>query len=118
MTYKLWLDDIRNPPDDSFVVARSYAEAGALIIRDGFPNFVSFDHDLGEGLTGYDFAKLLVEIDQDRSAYKPDNEIWEGFDLRKMLMPEDFAFTVHSANPVGRDNIEYILNNYLKFKKS
>ena len=28
--------------------------------------------------------------------------------------PEDFKFNVHSANPIGKANIEGILNNYLK----
>ncbi|MCT7433516.1 hypothetical protein [Aliarcobacter cryaerophilus] len=30
--------------------------------------------------------------------------------------PNDFSFEVHSANPIGRNNINSILNNYLLFK--
>lgn len=32
--------------------------------------------------------------------------------------PADFAFFVHSQNPVGKANIEGLLNNYLEFKKN
>ena len=48
--------------------------------------------------TGFDFAKWLVEMDMD-NIYK---------------FPENFSFHVHSANPVGKANIEGYLNNYLK----
>ena len=27
--------------------------------------------------------------------------------------PKDFKFNVHSANPIGKKNIETIINNYL-----
>ena len=30
--------------------------------------------------------------------------------------PDNFSFNIHSANPIGRNNINSILNNYLKFK--
>ncbi|WP_371131695.1 cyclic-phosphate processing receiver domain-containing protein [Sulfuricurvum sp.] len=47
--------------------------------------------------SGYDFAKWLVEMDMDG----------------KIHIPEDFYFTVHSANPVGAKNIQEYLRNYL-----
>jgi len=101
MTYKLYLDDERNPPIDGFLIARSFKEARNLLIRDGFPTFISFDHDLGEGGTGYDFAKYLIE-----------------FDLNHDCMPKDFSFAVHSENPVGKENIEYVLNSYIEYKRN
>ena len=99
---KLFLDDIRNPPDCSWVVARSYNEAIALVEQHGFPQEVSFDHDLGLvdcPLTGFSFAKYLVNLDIDTAT-----------------MPENFFFTVHSANPVGAANILGLLEGYGKFK--
>ena len=101
---KLYLDDVRDLPDESFLLARSYEEAVLFVKDNGIPPFISFDHDLGvdenEKLlpTGFDFAKWLVEMDMD-NIYK---------------FPENFSFNVHSANPVGKANIEGYLNNYLK----
>ena len=101
---KLYLDDVRDLPDESFDLARSYDEAVLFVKENGIPTFISFDHDLGvdenEKLlpTGFDFAKWLVEMDMD-NIYK---------------FPENFSFNVHSANPVGKANIEGYLNNYLK----
>ncbi len=104
----LYLDDIRELPNDSWILVRSYDEALEYVKTNGIPNFISFDHDLGvdkyDNLlpTGYDFVKWLVDMDMD-NIYK---------------FPEDFDFYVHSANPVGKKNIETYLNNYFKNKIS
>ena len=109
--WKLFLDDVRELawvyPDadpDEWVVCRSFADAAHAIGRLGWPSFVSFDHDLGDGVpTGYDLAKVLIELDLDT----PQGE--EG-------LPRDFEFAVHSANPVGRANIEALLTRYLVYR--
>jgi len=103
--YKMYLDDIREPKDIYDVIVRSYDEAIEHIKEYGFPKFISFDHDLGiddNGVekTGYDLAKWLVESALDGL----------------LEFPQDFSFYVHSANPIGKHNIESILNNYLNFK--
>lgn len=101
---KLYIDDIRTPKDSSFKVIRSFDEAVKFIQEFGIPEYISFDHDLGcdkngiELESGYDFAKWLVEADLDGLYH----------------FPKNFNFNVHSANPVGKVNIESILNNYLK----
>lgn len=103
---KMFLDDIRIPKNSYDITVRSYDEAIRFIEINGIPNFISFDHDLGcdnkgEILkNGYDFAKWLVRMDIEN----------------KYKFPKDFKFNVHSANPIGRNNIEAILNNYLQFK--
>ena len=105
--YTMFLDDIRTPKEKYDVIARSYDEATSYILKYGMPNFISFDHDLGcdENSnilnSGYDLAKWLVEQSL--------NEVLE--------FPEDFTFQVHSANPIGKNNIKSILNSYLKFKE-
>ena len=101
MKYKLFLDDERDPVGEDWVIARSYIHACIGLVEKGFPRFISFDHDLGEGMTGYDFARELIQYDM---AYDE--------------MPEDFDFYVHSQNPVGKENIEKLLNNYLESKKN
>jgi len=105
--WKLYLDDIRIPTDESFVIARSLDEARRLVLQNDMPTFISFDHDLGiddSGIllpSGYDFAKWLVESD-----------------LQKIIqIPDNFSFKVHSQNPVGAKNIEGLINGYLKSKE-
>ena len=109
----LWLDDIRNPfvadwllqyaPDyekDEVVWVKNYTEFVDWINENGLPEMICFDHDLGESdeMTGYDCAKWLVEYCMDNDLDLP---MWD----------------IQSANPVGRDNINGILNNYKKFRK-
>jgi len=95
----------RNPPDTwhlgEWIVARNYGEAEELLTRFGMPSFVSFDHDLGEERTGLDVARMIAERDLDMGD-----------------MPPGFAYEVHSANPVGRQNIRSYLESYLKFRES
>lgn len=98
---KLFLDDIRPAPDATWTIARTYDEAVAIVDVHGFPDTVSFDHDLGDDImTGVSFARFLVDLDLD-----------------KATMPASFTYTVHSANPVGRDNIVGLLDRYLRWKK-
>jgi len=99
---KLFLDDERFPPRDEavWVIARTVPEAIAQM-EHGCAKFISFDHDLGLGAaqTGYDLAHWMVERDMDQDG---------------AFIPKDFAFYVHSQNPVGAANIQSLLDNYLK----
>lgn len=103
MSWTLFLDDERFPKiEENFVIARNFNEAVELVRARGCPSFISFDHDLGDNSpTGKDFANWLIESDLNG----------------EINLPDDFKFHVHSANPVGRDNIISILNSYLLFKK-
>ena len=98
--YKLFIDDIRQSPDDKWLVTRNYQETIQILTEYKCPTFISFDHDLGEDKSGMDFAKWLVEYDMDHNIINTDN----------------FSFVVHSANPVGKENIEGLLGAYLKIK--
>lgn len=91
---KLYLDDIR-PIPDGHIGVRSYAEFVTYITDSGLSDFISFDHDLGLEESGYDCAKWLVD-------YCLDNN----FRLPK--------FDVHSQNPVGKENILSLLQNFKK----
>jgi len=78
------------------------AEAQNVISDLGWPEWISFDHDLGDNVpTGYDLAHWLVEQDLDLS-----------------IMPAQFAYQVHSANPVGAANIQGLLDGYLRHKRA
>lgn len=103
MTWKMFIDDERFPATDDFVIVRSFDEAVQKIEELGAPIFISFDHDLGENIpTGADLSKWLVDKDLDNE-YK--------------FLDKDFSFYVHSANPVGKKNIEGLLNQYLEHRK-
>ena len=47
----LYLDDLRTTPE-GFERVYSYEEFVAYLQQKGLPVFISFDHDLGEGLSG------------------------------------------------------------------
>ncbi len=92
---EIWLDDVRPRPDRFWIHLRSYEDFAAYISAYGLPARISFDHDLGDGESGYDCAKLLVDYCLDHSLPLP-------------------QYTVHIQNPVGRENIEKL---FLNFKK-
>lgn len=104
--YSLFIDDERVPgsrsaPVGKWVIVRSMRDAVSQVQRHGWPDFISFDHDLGDDeLTGYDFAKWIVDRALDGNP-----------------LPDDFAFDVHSQNPVGAQNIKSLLKNYLNWAK-
>ena len=90
----LYLDDVRETPDN-FVRVYNYEEFVQFINENSVPDFISFDHDLGEGKTGFDCAKFLVKSCLDNGISK-------------------INFVVHSQNPVGKENIEKLLENFNK----
>lgn len=109
---KLFLDDIRQSPDDTWTIARSYDTAVSIVESHGFPDIVSFDHDLGDDeKTGATFARFLVDLDLDKGVM-PGRAPSEPL----AVMPAGFAYMVHSANPVGRDNIVGLLDRYMRWK--
>jgi hypothetical protein len=105
---KLFIDDdagkpgiasFRNPPDDSWMVARSSSEAIALIKAHGVPEIISFDHDLG----------LLVDGSVDTSMKVIDYLIDNHYD-------SEVEFLIHSQNPIGALNIEAKIKSWKKSK--
>jgi hypothetical protein len=103
---KMWLDDIRPtpfPPRDGrdeypfdkhapYELHAATADEAIAAIDTGEVTFISFDHDLGLGKTGYDVAKYIEE-----RAY--------GGHLRPIY------YKVHSANPVGAQNIRTAMDS-------
>lgn len=125
----LWLDDCRDPEKDDWLVfspisrteishviwVKSYDEFVKHIELEGLPDAICFDHDLADEhyapemycskeaydrvsknfreRTGLDCAKWLCDY---------------CIDQHKALPP----FNIHSANPVGAENIRCYLNNF------
>lgn len=101
--YKLYLDDERNPKTSGpWIIVRSYDEFIQKVEEIGIENIneFSFDHDLGagEGKDGIDCVKWMVNEKQ--------------FDMRNLII------NVHSANTVGKENIEGLIKSWNKFLDS
>jgi hypothetical protein len=116
---RIYLDDVRTPVDDDWVVVRSYDEFVKTIksIGLGYISTISLDHDLGDSAMQEYYNNVI-------SNFKIDyNNITEktGYDCAKFLVSESMTKNiplpqvyVHSANPVGSANIMGYINNYLK----
>ncbi len=84
----LYLDDIRTPSQPDLHVVRTYKEC-IHMIKNNKVEFLSLDHDLGGKKTGYDVAKFLVQ--------------------ERIEIPH---INIHSANPVGKRNIQQLIERY------
>jgi hypothetical protein len=64
---KLYLDDVRNAPDDSWMVVREYYEFMGILQRDWDKiTKISLDHDLGdENRNGYDVLCYIEDYVHD-----------------------------------------------------
>ena len=115
---RLYLDDIRTPVDDDWIIVRNYDEFVAQIKLNGLGNFevISLDHDLGEGamVEYYTNVKNNYMLDY--------NNIEErtGMDCCRYIVSESMnekiplpQIYIHSANPIGSANMMGYINNYL-----
>lgn len=84
---KLWIDDLRDPPEGWFWAKTSDVAIRTLAMQTY--DTVSFDHDLG----GDDTTRRVV-------MWLCDTGAW----------PE--TIYVHTANPVGREWLEGTINRY------
>jgi hypothetical protein len=100
---KLWLDDQINDincPDrhlpDGYIGVNSALKAIKLL-KQGNVSFISFDHDLGDNkFSGYIVAKYI-----EKYAY-----------LGKL---NKIGWEIHSANPVGSNNIKQAMQSAERF---
>ena len=101
--YSLYLDDERVPktqsPYGDWVVCRSYIDSMNFIKSNGHPSYMSLDHDLGESKSGHNFISDLVFYDESIN-----NKLFNGL----------YGINVHSANPIGRENIYGVISSYMK----
>lgn len=97
MITRLYIDDLRECPQ-GFMVCRSSDEAIQFVKDMGCPEFISFDHDLGGDDTSMKFINWLIE-----SALDGD-----------VVIPDEFDYTIHSANPIGSENINSKMSSFLK----
>jgi hypothetical protein len=85
-TVRLWLDDVRDPPDERWTWVTTVADAIELM-KAGNVIEASLDHDLGEDEEG-------TELQEGRTLvyWMAENDCWPAEQI-----------TIHSANVVGVD---------------
>lgn len=132
MSYKLYLDDRRNPKAsydktknkiylEDWVVVRNYNEFVAMITSGGIPEIISFDHDLAEEHLIYFFENgghknppdpLNVNFSE-KTGY--DCALWllDLCEAHNMKFPD---FLIHSANPIGSSNISNLILTRTSFE--
>ena len=94
---KIWVDDLREPPDNTWLWCKTSDEAMVFLVLSARSSWcgtcrvdeISLDHDLG----GDDTTRPLV-------LFMAESGAW----------PEKVH--VHSANPVGREWLEGMIETY------
>lgn len=100
MTVKLFLDDVREAPEGFMLLRPNVLAIFYFLARHA--DVISMDHDLGnEYPTGYD---ILQELEK----HYFNQEIWQ------TKIPE---IIVHSANPVGKANMQRVIDNIYRMSR-
>lgn len=105
--FHLFLDDERVPsdvtwlslPDGPWVIVRTVQEFRDVICARGFPDFISFDNDLGTQEEGKHAAAWLVERCLDSARDIP-------------------AVAIHSKNNQAAEQIASLFRSYSRFRSS
>ena len=92
---RLWLDDVRPMPYRFDMWCKTAVEA-VILLQSNSVEHISFDHDLGGEYTGYDVAKTI-----------------ENMAFYGTIQP--LTWSIHTANPVGRDNIRAAMKSAERF---
>ncbi len=106
----IWLDDERDPEDSRWesyfpindpevIWVKSYEEFVVWISSKEHPDAICFDHDLGDGPSGYDAAKWLTQHCLANGLKLP---LWN----------------IQSANPIGKENIVSLLKSFERIMES
>lgn len=101
---KLWLDDVRTPPDDTWTWVKTVDDAIAVLTT-GVVTHASLDHDLGLINDGTAWHPL-ADTGYDLVLWMADDGIW----------PTD-SIVIHSANSVGATNMRAVVDRYGPYRK-
>ena len=124
----IWIDDLRNPFEKDWVDwlakgspieqpyetiwVKSYDEFIKWIMKNGLPDGLCFDHDLGE-----DVAKERVASGMPKKKARMEKKMAKsGMDCAKWLVEYCLdhklplpRYNIQSSNPAGKDNINGLL---------
>lgn len=115
---KLFVDDIRSAPDSSWTVVRSVTDAIRMLSRLEFDE-ISLDHDIShyENLDEKDIEQKVYACNE---TFEPVaryivEKYWLSKQVKNGLTLSRLCFvpkiTVHSANPIGAENIYTLLKD-------
>lgn len=122
--YNLFLDDVRLPKQVTWInlplvewtIVRNYSQFTTTILRDGLPQFISFDNDLAE--EHYNPAMYSEDVNEYNKLYETFAEK-TGYDCAKWLVEYCIEhnqpipdYSVHSMNPIGKKNIISYIENF------
>lgn len=96
---KLFIDDIRDAPDDSWTVVRTITEAIRLLATQSVTE-ISLDHDISHMVSVGDVGRPF-----------PCKETFEAVAWFLWQGTYQGKVTIHSANPIGAMKIGHILEN-------
>ena len=132
---KIYIDDLRTPVDNTWVVVRNIQEFTELVEKTPFETIkkISFDHDLGKFAMNQFYVNVSEYEDIDYN-YIHDHGEYTGKDCAKWLINyfyklyghpviyprPNFYFpecNVHSANVVGKYNIAGLLESFFRFER-
>lgn len=132
MSYKLFLDDMRQPEecaaymyrrigkenpvylDKDWVVVKDYPSFENYILEHGCPTLVSFDHDLADDHYGFeraseeDWKEYYKDPEREKTGYDCALFLQSYCDILKIDIPR---YYIHSMNPVGTANIQALLRS-------
>jgi hypothetical protein len=118
----IFLDDQRNPkditwielPQVNWVIVRNYNEFLKIITENGLPQFCSLDHDLAfpeHYRSVIDCRPIDYDSYKEKTGYHACKWLIEYCLERKLPLPVCF---IHTLNPVGRQNIQSLIDSYYK----
>jgi hypothetical protein len=119
MKKNIYLDDVRTPENEGWIVVRDYDEFAGTVTLIGLENIelISLDHDLGDSAMSEYYSNVRPNYTLDY------NNVTEktGYDVCKFLVEHSMntgtplpKVVVHSANPIGAANMMGYINNYYK----
>ena len=114
--YRIYLDDVRTPVDNDWIVVRSYDEFVQKINEIGLENIelISLDHDLGDTAMN----EWLYGVTKNYSINYDNITEKTGMDCTKWLVNQWLDgkplvdVVIHSHNAVGSANMMGYINNY------
>lgn len=100
---KIWVDDVREMPEDYNIWEKtSYGTFDLLEIcyKQQMPVKLSLDHDSGlYAANGGDYINILALLEEKSN----ESESWKQFIENKI------TFHLHTLNPIGRENMQRII---------
>ena len=127
---QIYLDDVRTPKENIWVVVRNYDEFVEVVTNIGLENIdvISLDHDLGDtAMTEYftnvgpnyklDYSNIVEKTGMDCAKWLV-NHYFDNYITQESMSEKKLSGIVfpqvytHSANPIGSANIMGYINNF------